>query len=159
MTVAPGSACWCIFIRTGEDSGVPKLFSAWFSFSLFSQPWFLHFGKSFPPPLFSHLRRFPVVTICLQMFAPSFVPLRCLAKTIRDNYRAAVLWQIKVWKNHSCWSLLLPVPRASSVLQKQKRGDCFRVVFSSITKNVSVLSQCSEREARCTDCYLQSSLQ
>lgn len=129
MTVTSEPACWCIFIRTGEDTGVSKLFNTSFSFSLFFQPWLLHFGKSPSPLLFSHLQRFPVVTICLQMFAPSFVPLRCLAKTIHDNYRAAVLWQIKVWKNHSCWSLLLPVPRAFSVLQKQKQGDCFKSCF------------------------------
>lgn len=131
-TVTSEPACWCIFIRTGEDAEVSKFFNVLVQFfPIFPT---LSPGKSLSLLLFSHLQKLPMVTTCLQVFALSFVPLRCLVKTIHDNYRAAVLLQIRVWKNRSCWSLLLPVPRAFSALQKRKQEDCFRVFFSSPTK-------------------------
>lgn len=113
-----------------------------------------------PPPLFSHLQRFPVVTICLQMFAPSFVPWRCLAKTIHDNYRGSSPLTNQSLKEPFSLKPVVTSPQGLFCFAKTKPRGLFQsCFFSSLTKNVSFLSQCSDREAWHTDCYLQSSLQ
>lgn len=154
MIVTSEPACWCIFIRAGEDAEVSNFFNALFQF-------FLIFPTLSPESLFllffSYLQKLLVVTIRLQVFALSFVSLRCLAKTIHDIEQQSFCKS--VWKNHSCWRLLLLAPRVFSVLQKQKWVDCFRIVFSSTSKNMFLLSQCSDAKVWATDCYLQSSLQ
>lgn len=127
MIVTSEPACWCIFIRAGEDAEVSNFFNALFQF-------FLIFLTLSPESLFllffSYLQKLLVVTIRLQVFALSFVSLRCLAKTIHDIEQQSFCKS--VWKNHSCWRLLLLAPSVFSVLQEQKWVDCFRIVRPAI---------------------------